>query len=50
MSLGVARHEDLKIFEEQAPNTTDYEASLKKLQENDPKLKHLNLNNIKVSD
>lgn len=44
---GVARHEDLKIFEEQAPNTTDYEASLKKLQENDPKLKHLNLNNIK---
>jgi len=44
---GVARHQDLKIYEEQAPNMTDYEASLKQLQANDPKLKHLNLNNIK---
>ena len=47
---GVARHEDLKVFDEQAPNSTDYEASLKQLQANDPKLKHLNLNNIKVSN
>lgn len=44
---GIAKHEDLKVFETQAPNTTDYEASLKQLKENDPKLKHLNLNNIK---
>jgi len=44
---GVARHQDLKLFDEQAPNMTDYEDSLKKLSENDPKLKHLNLNNIK---
>ncbi|XP_014786736.1 tropomodulin-2 isoform X1 [Octopus bimaculoides] len=44
---GVAKAEDLRVFEELAPNTTNYEESLKRLKDNDPKLKHLNLNNIK---
>ncbi|GAB1605679.1 tropomodulin-2-like isoform X1 [Argonauta hians] len=44
---GVAKAEDLRVFEELAPNTTDYEDSLKRLKDNDSKLKHLNLNNIK---
>ncbi|XP_036359412.1 tropomodulin-like [Octopus sinensis] len=44
---GVARAEDLRVFEELAPNTTNYEESLTRLKDNDPKLKHLNLNNIK---
>lgn len=34
---------------EEAPNTTDVDASLKRIRNNDPSLKELNLNNIKVS-
>lgn len=43
----VAKHEPLKTFPEEPPNTTDVDASLEKLKNNDKELKMLNLNNIK---
>ncbi|ELU14605.1 hypothetical protein CAPTEDRAFT_226991 [Capitella teleta] len=46
---GVAKHQDFKLFEGEPPNTTDVDAALKQLQANDPELKELNLNNIKVN-
>lgn len=46
--IGVAKSQDLKVIADELPNPTDVEASLAQLRENDPKLKHLNLNNIKV--
>lgn len=44
---GVAKHQNFKLFEDEAPNETDVEGCLKQLQDNDPKLKEVNLNNIK---
>ena len=45
-----AKPEALKTFgDEDAINKTDVEGSLRQLKENDPKLKELVLNNIKVS-
>lgn len=44
---GTASHENFKVFEDEAPNTTDVEQSLKQLKANDPKCKELNFNNIK---
>jgi len=45
---GVAKYADFKMFKEEGPNTTDVDASLQQLKDNDAKLKELNLNNIKV--
>jgi len=45
---GIAKYADFKMFEEEGPNTTDVDASLQQLKDNDAKLKELNLNNIKV--
>ncbi|XP_061167763.1 tropomodulin-1-like isoform X2 [Saccostrea echinata] len=44
---GVAKAQELIKVPDEPPNTTDVEESLQKLKDNDPKLKHLNLNNIK---
>ena len=38
------------MYEEEGPNTTDVDASLQQLKDNDAKLKELNLNNIKVAE
>ena len=46
---GTASHENFKVFEDEPPNTTDVEQSLKQLKANDPKCKELNFNNIKVN-
>ena len=35
------------MYEPEKPNDTDVDAALKSIKENDPKLKELNLNNIK---
>lgn len=43
----VAKPTPLKTYPEEAPNTTDIDASLDKLKANDKSLKELNLNNIK---
>jgi len=45
---GVAKYADFKMFEDEGLNTTDVDASLQQLKDNDAKLKELNLNNIKV--
>ena len=45
---GIAKAETLKAVPFEPPNTTDVEESIKRIKDNDPKLKHLNLNNIKV--
>ena len=45
---GIAKYADFKIYEDEGPNTTDVDASLQQLKDNDAKLKELNLNNIKV--
>ena len=37
------------MFTDEGQNTTDVEGSLKQVQDNDAKLKELNLNNIKVT-
>lgn len=44
---GIAKSETLKALPFEPPNTTDVEDSIKRIKDNDPKLKHLNLNNIK---
>lgn len=44
---GIAKAETLKALPFEPPNTTDVEDSIKRIKDNDPKLKHLNLNNIK---
>eukprot|EP00918_Siedleckia_nematoides_P070145 GHVU01152881.1.p1 GENE.GHVU01152881.1~~GHVU01152881.1.p1 ORF type:complete len:421 (+),score=105.00 GHVU01152881.1:129-1391(+) len=44
---GVARHQQFKLVPDEPPNSTDVEGSLKKIKDNDPELKELNLNNIK---
>jgi len=44
---GVAKHENFKMFEAEKPNDTDVDAALTSIKDNDPKLKELNLNNIK---
>ena len=46
---GAAKAQQLKVVPDEAPNPTDVEESIQKLKDNDPKLKTLNLNNIKVS-
>ena len=38
------------MYEEEGLNTTDVDASLQQLKDNDAKLKELNLNNIKVAE
>lgn len=45
--MGNARAQQLQVFKEEAPNSTDVEESIKKLKDNDKELKCLNLNNIK---
>ena len=45
---GIAKYADFKIYEDEGLNTTDVDASLQQLKDNDAKLKELNLNNIKV--
>jgi len=45
---GIAKYADFKMYDEEGPNTTDVDASLQQLKDNDAKLKELNLNNIKV--
>ena len=45
---GVAKHQEFKLVKEEPPNDTNVEESLDKLKANDPELKELNLNNIKV--
>jgi len=44
---GVAKHQNFKVYEAEKPNDVDVEAALKSVKDNDPKLKELNLNNIK---
>lgn len=44
----MAKYADFKIFPEEAPNSTDVEGSLRKVKGDDPTLKELNLNNVKV--
>lgn len=44
---GAAKAQELKLVPDEAPNATDIEESIKQLKANDPKLKVLNLNNIK---
>lgn len=44
----MAKYADFKMYEEEGMNTTDVDASLQQLKDNDAKLKELNLNNIKV--
>ncbi|VDP98052.1 unnamed protein product [Trichobilharzia regenti] len=45
---GVAKAERPKILPDEPPNSTDVEDSIKKLEENNPELTKLNLNNIKT--
>ena len=49
-SAGVAKHQNFKVYEPEKPNDTDVDAALKAIKDNDPKLKELNLNNIKVGE
>lgn len=44
---GVAKAEELKLFEDEPPNDTDVEATLEQLKGNDSALTEVNLNNIK---
>ncbi|KAK7095637.1 hypothetical protein V1264_005021 [Littorina saxatilis] len=44
---GAAKAQELKLVPDEAPNTTDIEESIKQLKANDPKVKVLNLNNLK---
>lgn len=44
---GIAKHQDFKLFQEDATNDIDVDEAQRKLKENDPELKELNLNNIK---
>ncbi|KAK3096233.1 hypothetical protein FSP39_024800 [Pinctada imbricata] len=44
---GVAKAQELLKMPEEPPNNTDVEESIKRINDNDPALKHLNLNNIK---
>ena len=45
---GVAQYADFKVFADEGVNETDVDAALQQVKDNDPKLKELNLNNIKV--
>lgn len=45
--MGVAKSEALKPVPFEPPNTTDVEESIRRINDNDSSLKHLNLNNIK---
>lgn len=47
--VGVAKAQELIKVPDEPPNKTDVEESIKRLKDNDSKLTHLNLNNIKVS-
>lgn len=44
---GAAKAQELKLVPDEAPNATDVEESIKQLKDNDPKVRVLNLNNIK---
>ena len=46
--VGVAKHQDFKLYEAEKPNDTDVDDVLEKLKSNDASLKEINLNNIKV--
>ena len=46
--LGVAKHEDFKLFEKEPINETDVDDALSRLKSNDSSLTELNLNNLKV--
>lgn len=46
--IGAAKAQELKPVPDEAPNMTDIDESIKKLLANNPELKSLNLNNIKV--
>lgn len=46
---GITKHQTQKIYPQDPPNNTDVEESIKRVQDDDPKLIELNLNNIKVS-
>ena len=46
--LGVAKHEDFKLFEKEPINETDVDDALSRLKSNDASLTELNLNNLKV--
>jgi len=48
MIAGRVKAEPCKTFPEPAPNVTDVEDSIRKMQRNDPALTELNLNNIQV--
>lgn len=45
---GITKHQTQKIYPQDPPNNTDVEESIKRVQDDDPKLIELNLNNIKV--
>ena len=45
----MAKAQELIKMPDVPPNNTDVEESIKKINSNDPELKHFNLNNIKVS-
>lgn len=47
---GIAQSLDLKMIPDAPPNPTDVAESIEKVKNNDEKLKHLNLNNIKVTN
>ncbi|XP_064645354.1 tropomodulin-like [Lineus longissimus] len=44
---GLAKYQELKVVPNEPPNDTDVEASRQKLEDDDPDLKDLNINNIK---
>lgn len=46
---GEVRYEPCRPFADEEPNLTDVDDSLRRICNNDPSLKDLNLNNIKVS-
>ena len=47
--IGVAKHQDFKLVDDEPPNNTDVEATLQKVKDNDSETKEVILNNIKVS-
>jgi len=44
---GIAKHQEFRLFDEDAVNNLDVDKALEQLRKNDPELKELNLNNIK---
>lgn len=46
---GITKASKPKLFPQDAPNSTDVDATIKQVRDDDPKLIDLNWNNIKVS-